>query len=66
MFLVYKCKSLISAYACSLDPTIRLSSLPSVEDDNATVVTSNVTQSAHQLQQQPDICWVTHSHSPST
>ncbi len=40
-------EGLFSAYACSLDPTIRLSSLPAVEDDNATVVTSNVTQIAH-------------------
>jgi hypothetical protein len=44
MFLASKCKSLISGYSCSLDPTIGLDLWPSDEDDNVTVVTSNVTQ----------------------
>jgi hypothetical protein len=40
-------KRFISAYSCSLDPTIILLSLPAVKDDNTTVVISNITQSAH-------------------
>ncbi len=55
MFLAHKCKSLISAYSCSLDPTISLSSLPSVEDNNVTVVTSNVTQIACSCYTHPSI-----------
>jgi hypothetical protein len=43
MLLANKCNSLVSASSCYLDPTIKLHTWPSVEDDNVTVVTFNVT-----------------------
>ncbi len=43
MLLANRCNSLVSASSCYPDPTIKLRTLPSIEDDNVTVVTSNVT-----------------------
>jgi hypothetical protein len=38
------CNSLVSTSSCYPDPTIKLHTLPLVEDENVTIVTSNVTQ----------------------
>jgi hypothetical protein len=44
MLLANKCNSLVSASSCYPDPTIKLHTLSLVEDDNVTIVASNVTQ----------------------
>jgi hypothetical protein len=44
MALANKCNSLVTALSCYPDPTIKLHSLPLVEDNNVIIVTTNITQ----------------------
>ncbi len=47
MSLANKCNSLVSTSSCYPDPPIKFHTLSSVEDDNITFLTSNVTQVTH-------------------